>query len=95
MGTTQEARVLVKKAFPDHHQAIERAYDEHPSFRELCQDYRQCSLALARWRQDRDPAPMQRSREYAELLDELANEIRTWFDEVPNDPMPTTRVGGP
>ena len=86
--------MLVKRAFPGHDQAIERAYDEHPSFRELCQDYRQCSLALARWRQDRDPAPMQRSREYAELLDELAKEIESWVAETPTGATPPARIGG-
>lgn len=80
----QDARSLVTHSFPGLEALIEDAYRTSPSFRDLCQDYRNCTLALERWRRQSGDEPSQRAKEYAELLAELTVEVRSWLDELQN-----------
>lgn len=82
MGAGQDARRTVKRAFPGRDALIDRSFSVHRSFRELCQDYRNCAVALERWRRLSDDEPSQRAREYAELLAELACEIEAWLGAI-------------
>jgi len=72
--------VMIKGAFPGHVGAIDRGLRDHPSFRELCEDYRRCASALERWRKLDGEGPASRRHEYEELLAELASEVETWFE---------------
>jgi hypothetical protein len=80
MGSRQDARTAVTRAFPDHEAAIDRALRDHASFRELCEDYRRCASALNRWQRLDGDGPAARSREYHALLEELGLEIQDWLD---------------
>lgn len=91
MGSTNTTIALILRAFPDRREVIERAFREQPSFRELCEDYRRCVAALGRWRQLNGEAPSVRSREYAELLEELTREIEECLGAAAAGP---SRAGG-
>ena len=82
MGPREDARSLVIDTFPGHDAVIDRALRDHPSFRELCEDYRRCTSALARWQRAGDDASTARSREYEQLLAELADELRFWIETL-------------
>jgi hypothetical protein len=80
MSSEQDARSRIKRAFPGRERLIDRAFRDDPTFRELCRDYRKCAIALDEWRRLRGDDPTSRSREYAELLDDLLAEIGNWLD---------------
>jgi hypothetical protein len=80
MGSGQDARSRIKRAFPGREGLIDRAFRDDPTFRELCRDYRECAIALEEWRRLHGDGPTSRSREYAELLDDLVAEIGNWLD---------------
>jgi hypothetical protein len=82
MTTKPKTLSLIQTSFPGRDQVIERAYHEHRSFRELCDDYRKCVVTIQRWKQLELDQPVQRSQEYAELLGELRSEIQTWLEAV-------------
>jgi hypothetical protein len=77
MLVRQDARSLVKSAFPGRDALIDRGFQENVSFRDLCRDYRECSLALERWRRLSGADPSARAREYAGLLEMLAEELES------------------
>lgn len=91
MGSTKTTFAVILRAFPDRRDFIERAFHEHPSFRELCEDYRRCAAALERWQQLNGDGPSARSREYAELLEELGREIEESLGTATAGP---SRAGG-
>jgi hypothetical protein len=81
MISRQNTQSLITRASPGREPLIERLYRESGSFRDLCGDCRKCASALERWRRSGGvPAP--RVDEYAELLDELTEEIEAWLDAV-------------
>ena len=82
MKSKQDARSLVVRAFPGHEAAIDRSLRNHASFRELCEDYRKCAAALNRWQRLNGDGPSSRSREYGELLAELAGELEAWLKDL-------------
>lgn len=82
MGPREDARSLVIDAFPGHDAVIDRALRDHPSFRELCEDYRRCASAFARWRRVGGDASTARRREYEQLLAELADELQFWIETL-------------
>jgi hypothetical protein len=77
----KNTQTLITCAFSGRELLIERVYRESGSFRDLCGDYRKCASALERWRR-LGGASSPRVDEYAELLDELAEEIEAWLDAV-------------
>ena len=79
MVSKQDTRSLIKRAFPGRESLVDRSYRENRSFRDLCQDYRDCAETLERWRRSEGSASSSRAREYAELLAELAQEIESWL----------------
>jgi hypothetical protein len=93
MTARQDARTLVTSSFPGHDSLIDRAYRENESFRDLCQDYRNCALALDRWRRQKGDQPSRRAREYAELLAELTGEVESWLGALRTDAGPLGRRG--
>lgn len=80
MSSQKIAGTAVRSAFPGHERAIDRGLRDHPSFRELCEDYRRCASALERWRTLDGEGPSARTREYEGLLAELGSEVETWFE---------------
>ena len=73
---------LILASFPGRDQLIERAYRGNRPFRELCDDYRKCVVALERWKQREANQPVPRWQEYTELLAELRGEIQTWLEAM-------------
>lgn len=82
MGSRKDASSVVNRAFPGHEAAIDRALRDDASFRELCEDYRECASALDRWQRLDGDGPAARSREYRELLAELGAEVEAWLEEL-------------
>ena len=95
MRSRQDARSLVRDAFPGHDALIDCGFRDHPPFRELCRDYRECAVALERWRRLNGEGPLSRTREYNELLAELAEEIELWLDTMEKGSVPEQRGGNP
>ena len=73
---------LLHEAFPERDRLVEQAYRGNRSFRELCNDYRRCWVALESWQRQGDEATEERSREYTELLAELRGEISIWLEAM-------------
>jgi hypothetical protein len=73
---------LIRTSFPGRELLVERAFREHQSFRDLCEDYRKCVGALHRWKQLTEDAAPPRWQEYTELLVELGREIQTWLEAM-------------
>lgn len=87
MNPEPDALTLIRTTFADQHALVERAYRQSRSFRDLCQDYRRCLVALQRWDQRRETGVATRRQEYSDLLAELAEEIRASLDvlDVPDE----------
>jgi hypothetical protein len=94
MRSRQDARSLVRDAFPGQDALIDSGFRDHPPFRELCRDYRECAVALERWRRLTGEGPSSRAEEYTELLAELAEEIELWLGAMENGSVPERRSGG-
>lgn len=93
MRTRQDARSLIRSAFPGRDALIDRAYRENETFRDLCRDYRNCALALERLRSLNGVAPSARTQEYVQLLAELAEEVESWLGAMENGVVPQRRGG--
>ena len=73
---------MIQARFQGRERSIARAFAENGSFRDLCDDYRKCASAVDRWQRQKGKSAVSRRREYQELLEELALEIRTWLDAM-------------
>lgn len=82
MSPKPDTPSLIRASFPGRDQLIERAYRGNRPFRELCDDYRKCVVALERWKQREANQPVPRWHEYTELLAELRGEIQTWLEAM-------------
>lgn len=82
MGQRETTRLLIQRAFPDHGELIERGLLESPTFRELCDDYRRCAIALNDRKRRSRGGNAERVCEYEQLLAELAEEIRGWLEAL-------------
>ena len=71
---------MIQARFPGRERSIARAFGENPSFRDLCDDYRKCASAVDLWQRHQGTSAALRRQEYAELLEELGLEIRTWLN---------------
>ena len=70
------ALASVLENFPEAAARIRELFLENPYFRSLCEDYRECLANWRHWRQaDSEQAP-DYCKIYAELLQELEQEIR-------------------
>lgn len=79
MNPDTDTLTLVRTTFTGRDELIERVFRESRSFWALCEDYRECYVAIDRWKQlNTAEAPLRR-QEYAELLVELGWEIQTWL----------------
>ena len=76
-----DTRLFVQRAYPRYADVIDRGFREDPAFRDLCEDYQQCAIALEDNRRYRGGESIERIAEYEQLLGELANDIEVWLGE--------------
>lgn len=75
------ALTAVVASFPEAAAKIRRLFQDHPSFRSLCQDYRDCQAAWQHWRQAETEDASFLSQSYADLLEELKEEVRRYLEK--------------
>lgn len=73
--TTEDLPDFVVNRLPDRAREIYREYARNDSFRTLCEDFRTCAEALARWKSSDTPTAPERIVEYTQSLRELESEI--------------------
>lgn len=93
-GRPDTPLVCVVRRWPDLKGAIEVEFRRSAAFRGLCDDYRLCADAAARWQSSHEPKAVARRQEYAQWLGELENEIVEWLGAVPGD-APSRERGNP
>jgi hypothetical protein len=71
------ASVLEK--FPEEAARIRELFQQSPSFHSLCEDYRDCLAAWHYWRQAASEEAPTLGQSYAELLQELEQEVRQYL----------------
>jgi hypothetical protein len=79
MKVSNDAKSLIGNTYPGYDEIIEHGFHEYPAFRDLCEDYRSCAIALEGWRKQGRAADEERAHEYEELLADLALEIEGWL----------------
>jgi hypothetical protein len=74
------ALASVLKNFPEAVARIRELFLQSPDFQSLCEDYRECLANWRHWRQaDSEQAP-DYCKIYAELLQELEQEVRQYLE---------------
>jgi hypothetical protein len=66
--------------FPAAAAMIRQLFQRSPSFNSLCDDYRDCLAAWRHWRQAASEDAPALCRSYAELLQELEEEVRQYLE---------------
>jgi len=79
---TALASILEK--FPETAARIRELFYQSPSFQSLCEDYRDCLAAWHYWRQAASEEAPALHQSYAELLQELEQEVRQYLEEKPS-----------
>jgi hypothetical protein len=82
----------VLEKFPEACAKIRQLFQENSSFQSLCEDYRDCLAAWQHWRQATSEEAPALCQSYAELLQELDQEVRE-FLEHESSPSPITEKG--
>jgi len=70
----------VLEKFPEARAKIRQLFQQSPSFQDLCQDYRDCLVAWQHWRQAPSEEAPTVGQSYAELLEELEQEVRDYLE---------------
>jgi hypothetical protein len=78
------AIVSVLEKFPEVTLRIQELFLQSPSFHSLCEDYRDCLAAWHYWRQAASEEAPALCQSYAELLQELEQEVRQYLEEKPS-----------
>jgi hypothetical protein len=76
----RDTKLLIQGLHLGREELIERSLREYPVFRELCEDYRRCFVALENLRVVDATGHLERVREYEELLAELARELDSFLE---------------
>jgi hypothetical protein len=71
----------VLEKFPEEAAKIRELFLRSPSFQSLCEDYRACLVAWQYWRQASSEDAPALGQSYAELLQELEQEIREYLEQ--------------
>jgi hypothetical protein len=71
----------VLEKFPDRNGEIKRLYIQNREFQTVCDDYRQCAEALHHWNHSHEKEAPLRRQEYAQLFQELMDEICLYLNE--------------
>jgi len=69
----------MQRAYPGYGDSIARGLRADPAFRDLCEDYQRCAVALEDVRQRSDDDRRERITEYEQLLGELARDVEDWL----------------
>ena len=78
----REALRIVCSSFPGRDRQIVVAFRDQPSFQQLCLDYGEWAAAIDYWNRASKTEAQNRSKEYSELLRQLAQEIESWLGEI-------------
>jgi hypothetical protein len=70
----------VLEKFPRARVKIRQLFQQNPSFKSLCEDYRDCLAAWKHWRQAASEEAPAVCQSYDELLGELEEEIRQYLE---------------
>jgi len=72
---------IVIRYFPDQRKTVERIFQQHESFRLLCEDFSDSLRALEYWRGSEAAKAVSICQEYAEITDDLSREIAQWLGD--------------
>ena len=75
------ALASVLEKFPEAAGRIRQLFQQSPSFQSLCEDYRDCLAAWQYWRQAASEDAPALCQSYAELLQELEQEVRQYLEQ--------------
>jgi hypothetical protein len=79
--TPQNAALAsVIENFPGAVARIRELFQQNASFQDLCEDYRECLATLRHWRQAASEQAPAYCKIYAELLQELEQEVRLYLE---------------
>ena len=78
------ALALVLEKFPEAAARIRELFLQSTSFQSLCEDYRDCLAAWQYWRRATSEEAPALCQSYAELLQELEQEVRQYLEEKPS-----------
>jgi hypothetical protein len=81
MTVIQNSIFQVLEKFPDRAGDIKRLYKENQDFQIICEDCRQCAEALRHWNRANEKEAPVRRQEYAQLFQELMDEICLYLNE--------------
>lgn len=81
MPVIQTGLFSVLNRFPEHGEAAKQLFKKDSNFQSVCLDYIQCRQALQYWQKSDTTQARGRQREYAELLEELEEEILEALDK--------------
>jgi hypothetical protein len=71
----------VLEKFPERAGDIKRLYRKNQEFQTVCDDYRQCAEALHHWNRSHEKTAPIRRLEYAQLFQELVDEICLYLND--------------
>lgn len=71
----------ILEKFPEAKERVRRLFQHTPSFQSLCEDYRDCLAAWQYWRQASSEDAPAFCQSYAELLQELEQEVRDYLEK--------------
>jgi hypothetical protein len=80
----QAALTSVLEKFPEEAARIRELFVQSPSFQSLCEDYRDSLAAWQHWRQAASEDAPALCQSYAELLQELEQEVRQYLEDKPS-----------
>lgn len=81
IAATEAALAPILEKFPEAWAKIRQLFQQSLSFKSLCEDYRDCLAAWQYWRQAPSEEAPKLSLSYAELLQELEQEVREYLQD--------------
>jgi len=75
------ALASVLENFPEAAARIRELFQQSASFKSLCEDYRDCLAAWQYWQQASSEDAPALGQSYAELLQELEQEVREYLEQ--------------
>ena len=81
MAIIKKYLLEVMKRFPRYEMIIHRLHREDETFQSICEDYQSCCEALDRWSLSKAEEAAARKIEYADLLQDLEQEILQYLRE--------------
>ena len=72
---------VICRRFEVEQGVVERGLEGDENFRQLCEDFRECSEVMKTWKQSDSPHAPRRVEEYEEILRALRGEIQVWIQQ--------------